>query len=127
MKCYRNGGCGPYEMYSCSECPASKSEYVNRDDKRMEFNKKDLEMLIDKIYHEKPTPSMHMFCPPSIIDDIKEYWDNNGPVKAEFHASPYEDDRIWIIPKEELEKPIKLVIPEETEQLIKMLGLESEE
>ena len=26
--CYRNGGCGPYEMYSCSECPASKSDYV---------------------------------------------------------------------------------------------------
>ena len=31
MKCYRNGGCGPYEMLSCDECPASKPdyEYVN--------------------------------------------------------------------------------------------------
>lgn len=28
MACYRDGGCGPYEMYSCSECPASKSDYV---------------------------------------------------------------------------------------------------
>lgn len=28
VACYRNGGCGPYEMYSCSECPASKSDYV---------------------------------------------------------------------------------------------------
>ena len=28
VSCYRNGGCGPYEMYSCSECPASKSDYV---------------------------------------------------------------------------------------------------
>lgn len=28
MKCYRDGGCGPYEMYSCSECPASKPEYL---------------------------------------------------------------------------------------------------
>ena len=27
MKCYRDGGCGPYEMYSCSECPASKPDY----------------------------------------------------------------------------------------------------
>lgn len=26
--CYRNGGCGPYEMYSCSECPASKKSYL---------------------------------------------------------------------------------------------------
>lgn len=30
MKCYRNGGCGPYEMYSCSECPCSKEEYLLR-------------------------------------------------------------------------------------------------
>lgn len=28
ITCYRNGGCGPYEMYSCYECPASKSDYV---------------------------------------------------------------------------------------------------
>lgn len=27
IKCYRDGGCGPYEMLSCSECPASKSTY----------------------------------------------------------------------------------------------------
>ena len=31
MACYRSGGCGPYEMRSCSECPASKPEYLNRD------------------------------------------------------------------------------------------------
>lgn len=28
--CYRQGGCGPYENYSCSECPASKPEYAER-------------------------------------------------------------------------------------------------
>lgn len=28
MTCYRNGGCGPYEMYSCNERPASKPEYL---------------------------------------------------------------------------------------------------
>ena len=27
MTCYRDGGCGPYEMRSCNECPASKPEY----------------------------------------------------------------------------------------------------
>ena len=32
MPCYRNGGCGPYEMYSCSECPASKKSYLDRDE-----------------------------------------------------------------------------------------------
>lgn len=30
MVCYKSGGCGVYEMYSCSECPASKPEYVNK-------------------------------------------------------------------------------------------------
>ncbi len=28
MKCYREGGCGPYEMLSCNESPASKLEYT---------------------------------------------------------------------------------------------------
>lgn len=31
MACYRSGGCGPYEMRSCNECPASKPEYLNRE------------------------------------------------------------------------------------------------
>ena len=31
MKCYRKGGgCGPYEMLSCDDCPASKPEYAMR-------------------------------------------------------------------------------------------------
>ena len=30
MACYREGGCGPYEMLSCSECPASKKDYLLR-------------------------------------------------------------------------------------------------
>lgn len=30
MSCYRSGGCGPYEMMSCYECPASKPEYLER-------------------------------------------------------------------------------------------------
>ena len=29
MTCYRNGGCGPYEMLACNECPASKPEYAD--------------------------------------------------------------------------------------------------
>ena len=33
MKCYRSGGCGPYEMYSCSECPYSKPQEKQLDNK----------------------------------------------------------------------------------------------
>ncbi len=29
MKCYRSGGCGPYEQLSCSECPASKPSFID--------------------------------------------------------------------------------------------------
>lgn len=34
--CYRAGGCGPFEMYSCNGCPASKPEYLknNKEDKK---------------------------------------------------------------------------------------------
>lgn len=31
MACYREGGCGPYEMYSCGECPASKRSYLEKE------------------------------------------------------------------------------------------------
>lgn len=27
MKCYKDGGCGPYEYRGCNECPASKESY----------------------------------------------------------------------------------------------------
>lgn len=30
MACYRSGGCGPYEMLSCNECPASKPDYLEK-------------------------------------------------------------------------------------------------
>lgn len=33
MQCYRSGGCGPYEMRSCGECPASKESYLRRREK----------------------------------------------------------------------------------------------
>jgi len=34
MACYRDGGCGPYEMLSCNECPASKPSYLERERKK---------------------------------------------------------------------------------------------
>lgn len=30
MKCYRSGGCGPYEMLACNECPASREDYLKK-------------------------------------------------------------------------------------------------
>lgn len=51
MKCYRSGGCGPYEMYSCNECPASKPEYLKRyilSDKEIEVERK-MAKIIEKL------------------------------------------------------------------------------
>lgn len=31
MSCYRSGGCGIYEMYSCNECPYSKPPEEKKD------------------------------------------------------------------------------------------------
>lgn len=50
MKCYREGGCGPYEERSCSECPASKPEYLKRDiDIAIEDNKVSQDKYIELI------------------------------------------------------------------------------
>lgn len=32
MPCYKSGGCGVYEGLSCNDCPASKPEYIFRDE-----------------------------------------------------------------------------------------------
>lgn len=45
MACFRKGGCGPYEMCSCSECPASKPEYAKR------YENKLLDKAISQIPH----------------------------------------------------------------------------
>lgn len=42
ITCYRHGGCGPYEMMSCSECPASKPEYLRRYPITMKFGDKEI-------------------------------------------------------------------------------------
>lgn len=38
MKCYREGGCGPYEGRACNECPASKPEYALNHKLQEEYN-----------------------------------------------------------------------------------------
>lgn len=37
MACYRDD-CGPYEMFSCSECPASKPDYRKEKEQRKMTN-----------------------------------------------------------------------------------------
>lgn len=53
MSCYRNGGCGPYEMLPCNECPASKPEYAEKpqDSRRLNpVRKCDVCGKIDEVY-----------------------------------------------------------------------------
>ena len=135
MKCYRNGGCGPYEMYSCSECPASKEDYIHRVGKTntsTEFNLKDLEELVEKVRIASQRLEAYISCPPDYIDEIKEYWGRYGPVKAGIFPTPSitypsdAKDQIWIIPAAELEKSIKLVLPEIKEEIRKYLEIDSE-
>ena len=85
----------------------------------MEFNTSALEELVKKM--EKP--SVIIFCPPSIVDNLKERWDRNV-ADAEFKPCPFiDEDKIYVIPVEELIKPIKIVIPEEQQELEKYLEL----
>lgn len=72
----------------------------------MEFNIKDLEELVEKINK----PSVVIYCPSSIVDYLKMNWDEKMP-KAQFYSYDYEDDKIYVLPAEEMERPIKFVIP----------------
>lgn len=59
MKCYREGGCGPYEMFSCADCPASRPEYAkgnqkvktNADWYRSMTDERLAEALADAVYY----------------------------------------------------------------------------
>ena len=42
IKCYRTGGCGPYEMYSCHECPANNPVYKCKNCKYYEICQNDI-------------------------------------------------------------------------------------
>lgn len=53
MACYREGGCGPYEMYSCSACPWSQkvnAEKLNAAQNKQEKNlsRNELQWLIEE-------------------------------------------------------------------------------
>lgn len=117
MTCYRSGGCGPYEMRSCSECPASKPEYLTSNNKsNIGFNIKDFIGIVEAVNK----PSVIIYGSSSLIDLLKEHWVENA-VKAQFCSVPCDDDKIFIIPNEELERPIKFVIPKYEEEIRKYL------
>lgn len=88
----------------------------------MEFDIKEFESLVRKMNK----PSVIIYGSSSAIDLAKEYWVIEG-AKAQFCALPYEDDRIFVLPAEAIESPIKLVIPEERERLRKLLGIGEED
>jgi hypothetical protein len=48
MTCYRNGGCGPFEMYSCNVCPASKPEYLQREQPKPKTRADQLRAMTDE-------------------------------------------------------------------------------
>lgn len=88
----------------------------------MEFNIKDFEAMVEKINK----PSVVIYCSSAKESWVKKAVDDLR-IKAQIRSFDYEDDRIFVMPVEEIERPIKLAIPEEQERLKRYLGLESEE
>ena len=69
----------------------------------MEFNIYEFKKFVE----DMQKPSFIAFCPPSIIDDLKERWDNTI-AKIDFQPMPYSTDglpdigdKIYLIPVEE--------------------------
>ena len=88
----------------------------------MEFNIKDFEAMVEKINKS----SVIIYC-----SSAKESWVkvavDDLRLKAQIHSFPWEDDRIFMMPAEEMEIPIKFVFPEREYELGKYLGIESED
>ena len=49
MRCYRSGGCGPYENRSCTECPASKPSYLERGKKKETAQSEPQKKLVEPV------------------------------------------------------------------------------
>lgn len=66
MDCYRYGGCGPYETYSCNDCPWSKlqKESLSILDDRGE---KALELLIENGITPKQYERMYDYYTKGIV------------------------------------------------------------
>ena len=71
MACYRKGGCGPYEMLPCGECPASKPEYLKRyDDPKPEPK--------EKTCKNCGQPAVKEWCE-GWPDEVCEHWTPQKP------------------------------------------------
>lgn len=68
----------------------------------MIFNIEELKEILKKLNNP---PSILIFCPSSIIDNLKEQWDEKI-AKAQFYpVNEYIDnEKIWIIPENEIKK-----------------------
>lgn len=88
----------------------------------MDFNIEDFKALVEKINK----PSVIIYCSSTKESWVKKAVDDLR-IKAQIRSFDYEDDKIFIMPAEELDKPIKVVYPEYEERLKRYLGFESEE
>lgn len=50
MACYRDGGCGPYEHLSCSECQASRPEYLTKPAEKSVPKEEENPRMVKKFY-----------------------------------------------------------------------------
>lgn len=72
-----------------------------------------------KLIQEMQKPSVIAFCPPAIVDDLKERWDETI-AKVDFRPMPYSTsdlpdtgDKIYLFPTETVKEVFKIKIQEE--------------
>lgn len=75
----------------------------------MDFNIKEFEKTVKYLIEKTNKPYIIVYCPSSIIDTLKEQWNEEIAI-ARFVPFDYGEDKIFVIPTEELEKSIKFVI-----------------
>lgn len=99
MACYRKGGCGPYEMIPCNECPASRPSYVKYHMQKKFIWPEDRVTEKQLAYIEELQEFSEYPLPPftgETKQEAKEYIDKYWKLAHEKIYNPHEDagDRI---------------------------------
>ncbi len=118
MKCYRDGGCGPYEGRACNECPASKPDYQNSKSENEVADSLSLDKTLKGLACCNSEKMCRSGCPYS-----EECRDNAGE-NGYFYSAAIKD-AIALLKAQDTE--IKLLTEKYVELVVRMTETEEEE
>lgn len=121
MQCYRDGGCGPYEGLSCTECPASNPDYKQR-----HKTKTDKHKIKTVPGHEPLTTAQQKDMAEFIDSTLAEKEEANTANAVEEHTKTHEK-RTRAIENTRVQSEGANMDKQEKSLICKILGVEEDE